>query len=135
MTTKNRGKIKKENSKDYSFFIKQKNSFNSYKSITLILLAAIFILSISSADTVQADEVIGNISDNSSDSDGLNDTNSSENTTTNLNKSEIVHSGTTVAYYIEKNKKLPDTISIGKKVITINQYLYAITSFIQDLIM
>lgn len=130
MTTKNRGKIKKENSKDYSFFIKQKNSCNNYKSITLILLAAIFILSISSADTVQADEVIGNISDNSSDSDGLNDTNSSENTTTNLNKSEIVHSGTTVAYYIEKNKKLPDTISIGKKVITINQYLYAITSFI-----
>lgn len=107
------------------------NLLNNSKSIILILFALTFILCISSAETVHADEIIGNSSsDYSINGTDENDTNSSTNSTITLNKSEITYSGKVVANYIERNKKLPNTISIGAKVITINQYLYAITSFI-----
>lgn len=120
-------KLKKVYLKDYSLLKSLKILNNIPKSTLIVFFMTIFILSATSIETVQADEVTLNSS--TSDVNITNDTNSSDEPLT-LNKSEILDSSTQVANYIEKNKKLPDTVSTGVKVISISQYLYAVSSFI-----
>lgn len=134
MTSKIDITLKKE-IKKVNFIYNQKNSSENSKSIIILFLLSLFILCASSIDTVQAEEVIGNSSNDTSYNDtnstnDINDTSSSENNSIVLNKSEILNSGTQVANFIERNKKLPNTVSVGDKVFTISQYLYAVTSFI-----
>ncbi len=131
MTSKINITLKKENKED-NFTYNQKRSSETPKTIIILFLLSLFVLCASSVDTAQAEEVIGNSSDNNTynETNSTNDTNSSENSSIVLNKSEILNSGTQVANFIEKNKKLPNTVNVGDKVFTISQYLYAVTSFI-----
>lgn len=131
MTSKMNIKLKKENKED-SFTYKQNKTYKTPKSIIILFLLSLFILCASSVDTSQAEDVIENSSDNNTynETNSTNSTNSSENSSIVLNKSEILNSGTQVANFIEKNKKLPNTVSVGDKVFTISQYLYAVSSFI-----
>lgn len=130
MTSKINIKLKKEKKEDN--FTYNQNSYKIPKSIIILFLLSLSILCASSVDTAQAEDVIGNSSnsDTYNETNSTNDTNSSENSSVVLNKSEILNSGTQVANFIERNKKLPNTVSVGDKVFTISQYLYAVTSFI-----
>lgn len=121
----NKKKLKKI---DYSFFRNLKFFNNIPKSILIFLFMTVFILSAASIETVQAEDVI--LNSDTSDTNTTNETNSSDEPDLILNKSEILDSSTQVANYIERNKKLPDTVNTGVKVISISQYLYAISSFI-----
>ena len=127
MKAKIKKKLKKINLKGYSFLRRPECLNNIPKSTLLVFFVTIFILSAASLETVQADELIVNSS--TSATNITNGTNSSDELLS-LNKSEILDSSTQVANYIEKNKKLPDTVSTGIKVISISQYLYAVSSFI-----
>lgn len=127
MKAMNKKKLKKVNLKDYFFLRSLKIMNNISKSTLIVFFMTIFILSAASLDTVQADELIINTS--TSDANITNITNSSDESLS-LNKSEILDSSTQVANFIERNKKLPDTVNTGVKVISISQYLYAVSSFI-----
>ncbi|PKL67799.1 MAG: pseudomurein-binding protein [Methanobacteriales archaeon HGW-Methanobacteriales-1] len=120
--------LKKIDLKDYSFLRRLEILNNISKSTLIVFFMAIFILSAASIETVQADEGIVNSSTNNTNITNI--TNSSDEPDSSLSKSEILNSSTQVANYIEKNKKLPDTVNTEVKVISISQYLYAVSSFI-----
>ena len=104
---------------NYTF---KKNRYKHINLLKLMFLVVIYFLFLSSLSLAQAEDIT---------EDSINQINNTSQPDSNtLNKSQVLNSGTKVANFIEKKKKLPDNITVGTKVVKMPQYLYAVTSII-----